>query len=70
MALYGLKRISDQKQFRAQRDSSDAALFYFSILTGEELTLDGVGQPPYLFGSGATPAGRVDTTIPVYRKNA
>ena len=69
MALYNLKRVADQKLFSTQRENADAAMFYFSILTGEGLSFDGDGPPPYLLGSRVTPVGRVDTTVPVYRKD-
>ena len=69
MALYRLQRVADQKLFSAQRENTDAAMFYFSVLTGEALSLNGDGPPPYLLGSRVTPVGRIDTTVPVYRKD-
>ena len=69
MGLYNLKRMSDDKLYAAQRDSADAAMFYFSVLVGEALSFDGAGPPPYLLGSRVTPVGAVNPTIPVYRRN-
>jgi hypothetical protein len=68
MPRYQLRRVADQKVFTAVRESTDLALFYFSVLTGDELSLDGRGPPPYLFGSRITPVGPVDARTPVYRK--
>ncbi|HEX3537238.1 MAG TPA: hypothetical protein VHU15_10765 [Stellaceae bacterium] len=68
MAYYNLKRAADQKLFTAYRTDDEAALFYFSVLTGDELTFDGDGPPPYLFGRQRFSTKPIATQIPVYRK--
>jgi hypothetical protein len=67
MPYYNLKRVSDQRIFTAQRVNDAGALFYFSILVGEELTFDGAGSPPYLLGKRSFSVRPVDTRTPVYR---
>ena len=37
MPYYNLRRVNDQKTFTARRVSDASALFYFSILVGENL---------------------------------
>ena len=70
MALYRLHRVTDRKTFTAQRVDEKSALFYFSLLTGDRLSLQGSGDPPYLLGSRPTPVGPVALKTPVYREDA
>ena len=70
MPYYNLRRVNGQKTFTAQRMNDERALFYFSILVGEELTFDGAGSPPYLLGRRIFSAGPVDVGTPVYRRDA
>jgi hypothetical protein len=70
MAYYNLQRMKDQKTFTGSRASDQAALFYFSILVGEELRFDGSGSPPYLLGKRAFAVRPVDPKTPVYRMDA
>jgi hypothetical protein len=70
MAYYNLRRVADQKSFIASRTDDQRALFYFSILVGEELTFDGSGASPYLLGRRTFAVGPLKTNRPVYRKVA
>lgn len=70
MAYYNLRRRSDQKLLTAYRADDPAALFYFSLLLGEELIFDGNGPPPYLFGRQSFATKPIATQIPVYRRAA
>jgi len=70
MPYYNLRRVNGQKTFTAQRMNDERALFYFSILVGEELTFDGAGLPPYLLGRRIFSAGPVDVGTRVYRRDA
>ena len=70
MAYYNLCRVAGQKSFTALRADDQRALFYFSILVGEELSFDGTGASPYLLGRRAFAVRPIETNRPVYRKAA
>jgi hypothetical protein len=70
MAYYNLTRARDRRRFTAYRADDQAALFYFSLLVGEELSFDGDGPPPYLFGKQRFATKPIATPTPVYRKAA
>lgn len=70
MPYYNLRRQNDGKIFTALRRNDDDALFYFSILAGEQLSLAGSGTPPYLLGEKIFATRPVTTAIPVYRAGA
>ena len=70
MAYYTLRRANDQKTFTAWRATDERALFYFSILTGQELTFEGGGSPPYVLGKRVFAGQPVTSKAPVYRKDA
>lgn len=66
MPYYDLQRVADGKEFNTAAADDGEALLYLSKQTGEHLSFEGDGPPPYLLAKRTEPIGWLDWDTAVY----